>query len=159
MIPTIVPFPQKDQKLYLDGFLFGRWKKKYGHSAVFQSYLEVEATTKQYPVKAPPLKTQRYGFGELFASIRYLDLGYEVFCHHWCKDDDCAGYAKAVKILGPKAASFICLGYGRTHAPGLLVIYRRGRFFFVEAKLPKDRLSKSQIRFFRRIESYLNKNI
>jgi hypothetical protein len=30
-------------------------------------------------VKAPPLKTQGYGFGELFASIHYVEYGYDVF--------------------------------------------------------------------------------
>jgi hypothetical protein len=36
---------------------------------------------------------------------------------------------------------------------------QKDRFFFVEVKLPADRLNQNQIRFFRQIEAFLNKNI
>jgi len=53
--------------------------------------------------------------------------------------------------------AFICKAHPQP--PDLFVTDRKGRFFFVEAKLPADSLNVNQIKFFRRIERYLNKNV
>jgi len=156
MIQTAISYPQKDRQLYLDGFLYSRWKRKYGHTAIFLEYRAVEATTKQIPVRHPPLKSQTYGFGELFAGIRYSNLGYEVTCDYWGKRWSSPSYFKAVEILGPKTADFICKAHPQP--PDLFVIDRKKRFFFVEVKLPTDRLNENQIKFFQQIETFLNRN-
>jgi hypothetical protein len=155
MILRTLPYPPADRELYRKGILYGRWKKKYGQTNLL---LEIqEATTKQIPVKSPPLKSQTYGFGELFAGIHYLGLGYEVVRHHWGKRWNCPGYVKAVEILGKKAADFIAREYPQP--PDLFVIDHKNRFFFVEVKLPTDRLNEKQTVFYRSIERYLNKNM
>jgi VRR-NUC domain len=72
-------------------------------------------------------------------------LGYEVTWEYWGKNWDAESYHKAVKILGPEAADFICQSHPQP--PDLFVVDRRKRFFFVEVKLPGDRLNKKQIAF------------
>jgi len=157
MILRTLTYPPAHRELYLKGILYRRWKRKYGRTRIFLELQEVEATTKQIPVKSPPLKSQTYGFGELFAGIHYLDLGYEVIRDHWGKRWNCPGYMKAVEILGQQVADFICREHPQP--PDLFVFDRKGRFFFVEVKLPTDRLNENQLKFFRNIETYLNKYI
>jgi hypothetical protein len=93
----------------------------------------------------------------LSAAIHYIDRGHNVSCDYWGKNWDCFSYFKAVKILGQEAADFICKAHPQP--PDLFVIDCKGRFFFVEVKLPTDRLNQNQIAFFRKIERYLNKNM
>src|ERR1017187_1036356 len=157
MIDTTFTFPRADRELYRKGILYGRWKRKYGQTAIFLEYIAVEAITKMIPVRHSPLKSQTYGFGELFAGIHYSNLGYKVTCDYWGKRWNSPSYFKAVKILGQEAADFICKAHPQP--PDLFVIDRKKRFFFVEVKLPKDRLNPNQIAFFHRIEKYLNKNM
>jgi len=157
MIERTLTYPRADQALYLKGVLYSRWKRKYGQTPMFLEILEVERTTKQIPVKSPPLKSQTYGFGELFAGIHYLNLGYDVIRDHWGKRWNCPGYVKAVEILGKKGADFI--GRESPQPPDLLVIDHKNRFFLVEVKLPTDRLNKMQKIFYRSIERYLNTNM
>ena len=66
-------------------------------------------------------------------------------------------YEKAVRILGPETAKFVCTQFPQP--PDLLVCDKKDRFFFVEVKLPTDRLNKNQIHRFREIERYLNRNV
>jgi hypothetical protein len=157
MIESVITYRPKDRKLYLDGFLYARWRRKYGRTAIFLEYRAVEAITKQIPVRHPPLKSQTYGFGELFAGIHHSNLHRRVTCDYWGKRWNSPSYFEAVEILGSKAAQFIC----KTHPqpPDLFVVDRKKRFFFVEVKLPKDRLNPRQITFFKKIERYLNKNL
>ena len=103
------------------------------------------------------MKSQRYGFGELSAAIHYINKGHNVSCDYWGKNWDCFSYFKAVRILGQEAADFICKAHPQP--PDLFVIDRKKRFFFVEVKLPTDRLNQNQIAFFKKIESYLNINM
>jgi hypothetical protein len=154
MIERTLIYPPADRELYRKGKLYSRWLRKYRKRTLF---LEIPATTKQFPIKCPPLKSQTYGFGELFAGVHYLELGYEVVRHHWGKRWNCPGYLKAVEILGKEAADFIAREHPQP--PDLFVIDRKGRFSLVEVKLPTDRLNDNQIRFFRNIETYLNKNV
>jgi len=157
MIERIQSYSIADRERYLKGIQYPKWKKKYSRTRLFLELLEAEATTKQFPVKSPPLKSQTYGFGELYVGIHFLNLGYDVTRHHWGKRWNCPGYLLAVQILGKKAADFICREHPQP--PDLFVIDRMKRFFFVEVKLPGDRLNKNQISFFRDIERYLNKNM
>lgn len=150
-------YPPADRELYLQGKLYGRWKRKYGQTAIFLEYRAIEATTKQIPVKCPPLKTQTFGFGELFASIHYIDKGYMVSCDYWGKNWNSPSYHEAIKILGKEAADFIC--QSQPQPPDLFVVDGKNRFLFVEVKLPTDKLNAKQIAFNRRIESYLNANM
>src|ERR1700732_1617282 len=158
MIERTLTYPPGDRELYRQGKLYSRWRRKYRKSTLFLEMLESEATTKHFPVKCPPLKSQTYGFGEFFAGIQYLDLGFEdvnryyYYCHPGYDS-----YEKAVKILGPGAAEFIYRPHPQP--PDLFVVDKKGRFFFVEVKLPTDRLNQNQITFFRKIESYLNRNM
>ena len=124
---------------------------------MFLELSEMEPTTKQYPVKSPPLKSQTYGFGELYAGVHFLKQGYEVIRRHWGKRWNCPGYLTAVKVLGDEAADFICREHPQP--PDLFVVDGMKRFFFAEIKLPGDRLNKNQIRFFREIEQFLKENM
>jgi len=157
MILKTLTYPPADRELYRRGILYGRWKRKYGQTALFKENVAWEATTKQIPVKSPPLKSQTYGFGELFAATHYMDLGYDVTWEYWGKRWDAPSYFAAVKILGEKAADFIC--QSQPQPPDLFVVDRKNRFFFVEVKLPTDKLNAKQVAFNRKIERYLNKNL
>jgi len=158
MVERTLTYPPADRELYRKGFLYSRWKRKYGQSALFLELLESERTTKQFPVKRPPLKSQTYGFGELFAGIHYLDLCFkDVIRHHYYCHRGYDSYEKAVKILGIRAAKFICRPHPQP--PDLFVVNKMNRFFFVEVKLPTDRLNQNQIAFNRGIERYLNRTM
>jgi len=37
----------------------------------------------------PTAETQRYGFGELFTAIHYIERRYNVSCDYWGKNWDC----------------------------------------------------------------------
>jgi hypothetical protein len=158
MIERTLMYSPADRELYRAGKLYSRWRKKYKKSTLFLEMLESEATQEQFPVNSSHRLKNIYGFGELFAGIHYLDRGfkdvnrYYYYCH--------AGYdsyEKAVGILGPQAAKFICRPHPQP--PDLFVVDRKDRFFFVEVKLPSDRLNQKQIDFNRNIERYLNKNM
>jgi VRR-NUC domain len=157
MIPRTLTYPPADRELYRQGILYGRWKRKYGQTALFLENRAWEATTKQIPVKSPPLKSQTYGFGELFGAIHYLALGYEVMWEYWGWRWEAPSYFKAVQILGEKAADFIC--QSQPQPPDLFVVDGKNRFFFVEVKLPTDKLNEKQSAFNRGIERFLNKNM
>jgi hypothetical protein len=86
-----------------------------------------------------------------------MNLGYEVTWEYWGWRWEPRSYFKAVQILGKKAADFICQSHPQP--PDLFVVDRENRFFFVEVKLPTDKLNEKQIAFNRRIERYLNKNM
>jgi len=85
MILKTLTYPPADRELYRQGILYGRWKRKYGNTAVFLEYRAVETITKLIPVSHPPLKSQTYGFGELLAGIHYSNLGYKVTGDYWGK--------------------------------------------------------------------------
>ncbi|OLC82846.1 MAG: hypothetical protein AUH66_04120 [Acidobacteria bacterium 13_1_40CM_4_57_6] len=107
---------------------------------------------------ACPHKLRRiYGFGELFGAIHYVNLGYEVTWEYWGRNWESPSYLKAVQILGEKAAGVIC--QSQPQPPDLFVVDGKNRFFFVEVKLPTDRLNEKQMAFNQRIEQYLNKNM
>jgi hypothetical protein len=157
MIEDHLDYPPEQRKLYRDGFLYAKWKRKYRHTALFQEMLEDEGSQKQFPVRHPPLKSQTYGFGELFLGIHYIELGYDAYRYHYAKKWNPPGYRKAVEILGQKAADYICRDFPQP--PDLFVFDRKGRFFLAEAKLPGDRLNENQKRFFRQIQTYLNQKM
>lgn len=157
MITRTLTYPTEDHKLYFDGILYGRWKKKYGRTGMFRENLAWEATTKQIPVKRHPLKSQRYGFGELFAAVHYMNLGYEVTWEYWGWRWEAESYVKATEILGEEAADFIC--QSQPQPPDLFVVDKKNRFFFVEVKMPTDKLNVKQIAFNRRVERYLNNHM
>jgi hypothetical protein len=150
MIERTLTYPPADRKLYLKG-----WKRKYGHTAIFLEYRAVEAITKQIPVRYPPLKSQTFGFGELFAGIHYSNRRYRVTCDYWGKRWSSPSYFKAVEILGPEAADFIC--QSQPQPPDLFVVDPKNRFFFVEVKLPEDKHKEKQKAFCTRIERYLTR--
>jgi hypothetical protein len=158
MIERTLTYHPAVRELYRQGKLYSRWRRKYRKCTLFLEMLESEATTKHFPVKCPPLKSQTYGFGELFAGIQCLDLGfkdvirYYYYCHRGYDS-----YEKAIAILGIQAAKFICRPHPQP--PDLFVIDHKNRFFFVEVKLPTDKLNEKQIAFNRRIERFLNKNM
>jgi hypothetical protein len=158
MIETTLTYPPADRELYRQGKLYSRWKRKYRKSTLFLEMLESEETQGQFPVKNSHKLKNIYGFGELFAGIHYLDRGfldvnrYYYYCHTGYDS-----YEKAVEILGPQAAEFICRPHPQP--PDLFVVDRKNRFFFVEVKLPTDKLNVKQIAFNRRMERYLNKNM
>jgi hypothetical protein len=157
MKSNTLTYPAALREQYRKGMLYGRWKKKHGQTAMFLENVAWEATTKQIPVKSPPLKSQTYGFGELFAATHYMDGHYEVTWEYWGRRWEAKSYKTASKILGQKAADFIC--QSQPQPPDLFVVDRKNRFFFVEVKLPGDRLNEKQRAFNRRIERYLNKNM
>jgi hypothetical protein len=111
----------------------------------------------QIPTTCPHKIKRIYGFGELFAAIHYINLGYEVTWEYWGRNYDAPSYFRAVEILGEKAADHIC--QAQPQPPDLFVVDRRNRFFFVEVKLPGDRLNKRQKAFNQSIERYLNKKM
>jgi hypothetical protein len=157
MIEATLTYPSADHELYRKGILYSRWKRKYGQSTLFLE-IENEPKQKQFPVKCPPLKSQTYGFGELFAGIHYLDHGFsDVIRYHYYCHPGYDSYEKAVKILGVQAAKFICQPHPQP--PDLFVIDHKNRFFFVEVKLPTDSHKEKQEAFCRRIERYLNENM
>jgi hypothetical protein len=157
MIESTLTYPSTERDLYRKGILYGRWRRKYGQCSIFAELRKWEKTTRQIPVKCPPMKSQTYGFGELFAAIHYINIGYEVMWEYWGKNWDAPSYLKAIEILGEKAADLICRS--QPQPPDLFVVDSENRFFFVEVKLPSDRLNKKQIVFNRRIERYLNQSM
>jgi hypothetical protein len=159
MIDKALTYRPADRALYLQGKLYSQWKRnsKYSQSTLFLE-IDSEPHQQQFPVKCPPLKTQTYGFGELFAGMHYLEGGFsDVIRYHYYCHEGYDSYEKAAKVLGTPAAEFICRPHPQP--PDLLVFDKKGRFFFVEVKLPKDRLNPNQTAFFRKIERYLNKNM
>jgi hypothetical protein len=158
MIETALTFPRADRELYRKGILYSRWKRKYRRSTLFLEMLESEPTTKHFPVKCPPMKSQTYGFGELFAGIHYLEHGFsDVIRYYYYSHSGYDSYGKAVEILGTSAAKFICRPHPQP--PDLFVIDKKKRFFFVEVKLPGDSHKGKQEAFCRRMERYLNMNM
>ncbi|SRR5260221_7095069 len=157
MIARTLTYAASERELYRKGILYGRWKRKYGKTTMFLDNLAWEATTKQIPVKCPPLKSQSYGFVELFTAVHYMNHGYDVTWDYWGRRWEPRSFFKASEIFGPEAADFICKS--QPQPPDLLVVDKKNRFFFVEVKLPTDRLNRKQIDFNRRIERYLNKNM
>jgi hypothetical protein len=159
MIERTLTYPPADRELYRHGKLYGRWKRKYGQTPIFLELREWVATSGQIPSKCPHKIKNIFGFGELFVAIHYMNVnrGYEVTWEYWGRRWEPPSYFKAIQILGEKAADFICQSHPQP--PDLFVVDRKNRFFFVEVKLPGDELNENQIAFFRKIESYLNKNM
>ncbi len=159
MIERTLLYPAADRELYLQGKMYSQWKKKrkYGQSTLFLE-IDNDPSNKQFPISSPPLAGARYGFGELFAGMHYLDRGFrDVIRYHYYPIPGYDSYEKALKILGPKAAKFICRSHPQP--PDLLVFDKKDRFLLVEVKLPGDDLNPNQIAFFHKIESYLNRNM
>ena len=157
MIESTLTFPRADWNLYRKGILYGRWRRKYGRTQIFLENDEWVWTSNQIPTTCPHKIKRIFGFGELFAAIHYINLGYEVTWGYWGKNWKSSSYLKAVEILGEKAAGVIC--QSQPQPPDLFVVDRKNRFFFVEVKLPTDKLNEKQIAFNRRIERYLNENM
>ena len=157
MITKALTFPHDDWELYRKGILYGRWNKKYGRTLIFSELAKWVEGSGQIPCKCPHTIKRIYGFGELFAAIHYMNLGYKVTWEYWCWRYEPRSYLKAVRILGDKAADFICQAHPQP--PDLFVVDGNNRFFFVEAKLPGDELNHKQIAFNGGIERYLNKNM
>src|SRR5712691_4528759 len=120
MVERTLIYPSADRELYRKGILYGRWKRKYGRTTMFMDNLAWEPTTKQIPVKCPPLKSQTYGFGELFAAVHYMGHGYEVTWEYWDRRWEPRSYSKAVETLGEEAADFICQSHPQP--PDLFVV-------------------------------------
>jgi hypothetical protein len=156
MIERTITYPRADRELYRQGKLYGRWKRKYGRTSIFLELSKWIKTSGQIPYKCPHKIKSIYGFGELFAAIHYMNLGYEVTWEYWGRQWEPPSYFKAIKILGETAADFICQSHPQP--PDLFVVDRKNRFFFVEVKLPGDELNEKQVAFNRGIERYLNKN-
>jgi len=159
MIERVLTYSPADHTLYREGKLYGVWKKqkRHGQSTLFLE-IDNDPSNKQFPISTPPSKAARYGFGELFAGMHYLDRGFrDVIRYHYYAIPGYDSYEKALQILGPKAARFICCRHPQP--PDLFVFDKKGRFFLVEVKLPTDKLNQNQKTFFRKIERYLNKNM
>jgi hypothetical protein len=109
MIERTLTYPPADYELYREGNLYSQWKRRYRKSTLFLAMLESEETQEQFPVQSSHRLRSIYGFGELFAGVHYLDRGFEdadryyYYCHPGYDS-----YEKAVEILGPQAAEFIC---------------------------------------------------
>ena len=157
MVESTLTFPRADWKLYRKGILYGRWRRKYGRTQIFSENDEWVWTSNQIPATCPHKIKHIFGFGELFAAIHYMNLGYGVAWEYWGKNWEARSYFKAVDILGEKAADYICKS--QPQPPDLFVVDKRNRFFFVEVKLPNDRLNQKQRAFNRRIERFLEKNM
>ena len=157
MIERTLTFPRADWSLYRKGVLYERWRRKHRQTQIFVENEGWVRKSNQIPTTCPHKIKRIYGFGELFAAVYYLNLGYEVTWEYWGRNWDAPSYRKAVKTLGEEAADFICKS--QPQPPDLFVVDRKNRFFFVEVKLPTDRLNKKQIAFNRKIERYLNKNM
>jgi predicted DNA-binding protein (MmcQ/YjbR family) len=157
MIERTLTYPLTDRDLYRKGILYGRWKRKYGRTQMFLENDEWVATSNHIPSTCPHKIKRIFGFGELFAAVHYMNLGYEVTWEYWGWRWEAASYFKAVQILGDKTADFIC--QSQPQPPDLFVVDAKNRFFFVEVKLPTDKLSEKQIAFNRSIERHLNKNM
>ena len=157
MIERALIYLPAERELYRQGKLYSRWRKEHRESTLFLE-IDNEPHQKQFPVKCPPLKSQTYGFGELFAGMHYLNDGisdvvrYHYYCHRGYDS-----YEKAIKVLGIDAAEFVCRPHPQP--PDLLVFDKKGRFFLVEVKLPEDSLKQTQKVFFKKIESYLNRTM
>jgi hypothetical protein len=154
MFENTLTYPSAERDLYRKGILYGRWRRKYGRTQIFLENDEWVWTSNQIPTKCHHKIKNIFGFGELFAAIHYINRGYEVTWEYWGRNWDAPSYLKAVEILGEEAANLIC--QSQPQPPDLFVVDRKNRFFFVEVKLPTDRLNKKQIAFNRRIERYLN---
>jgi len=150
-------YPPADRELYRKGILYGRWKRQYGRTPIFLELAEWVESSGQIPSKRRHKIKRIYGFGELFAAIHYMNLGYKVTWEYWGWRWEPPSYFEAVAVLGEKAADFIC--QSQPQPPDLFVVDKKNRFFFVEVKLPNDKLNKKQISFNRRIERYLNNNM
>ena|ERR1700722_4380453 len=155
MIKKTLSYPSVDRELYRKGILYRRWKRKYGQTPLFLEMAQWVTTSGQIPTTCPHKIKRIYGFGELFAAIHYINLGYEVTWEYWGRNWDAPSYRKAVKILGEKAADIVC--QAQPQPPDLFVVDKKNRFFFVEVKLPGDRLNPKQVAFNRKIERYLNR--
>jgi hypothetical protein len=155
MISKTLTYPPADRELYRKGILYGRWRRKHRRTQIFSENEEWIRNSRHIPHKCPHKIKRIYGFGELFVAVHYLKLKREVTWEYW--DRRCPSYFKAVQILGEEAAEVICQSHPQP--PDLFVVDRKNRFFFVEVKLPGDRLNKKQKTFNRRIERYLNKNM
>ena len=157
MIPKTLTYLPADRELYRKGILYGRWRRKYGRTQIFSENDEWVWNSRQIPHQCPHKIKHIYGFGELFVAIHYINLGYEVTWEYWCRRDKRPSYFKAVQTLGEEAAEVICQSHPQP--PDLFVVDRKNRFFFVEVKLPGDKLNEKQKTFNRRIERYLNNNM
>ena len=150
-----MPYSAELETQYLAGKLLSRWKETYGHTELF---LEINPLSKQFPLQCPPLPTQTYGFGELFVGIHYLNRGYEVIRHYWYKDATYNPYKIAVALMGSEVADYVSNQNKKPHTqPPDLLVYKKGRFFFVEVKKPRDWLKPPQQAFNLRLEKYLSK--
>ena len=157
MMETTLDYIPADRELYRQGKLYSRWRRGRRKKTLFLE-IDNEPGQRQFPVKCPPLTTQTYGFGELFAGVHFLNKGFtDVIRYHYYCHRDYDSYEKAIQILGLEVAEFICRPHPQP--PDLLVVDNRGRFFFVEVKLPEDSLKPSQTAFFKKIESYLNRKV
>src|SRR5882724_9579552 len=152
MIQRTLTFPRADRELYRKGKLYGRWRRKYGRTQIFLENDEWVWTSNHIPCTCPHKIKRIYGFGELFAAVHYINLGYEVTWEYWGKNWNSPSHRKAVQILGKEAADLIC--QSQPQPPDLFVVDRKNRFFFVEVKLPTDKLNDKQMTFNRRIERY-----
>ena|SRR5579863_3756787 len=157
MISKTLTYGPADRELYRKGILYGRWKREHGRTQIFLENEEWVATSGQIPSKCPHKIKNIFGFGELFVAVHYIELGYRVTWEYWCRSYEPPSYSKAVRILGEEAAEVICQSHPQP--PDLFVVDRKNRFFFVEVKLPGDKLNEKQKTFNRRIERYLNNNM
>lgn len=132
-------------------------EEKYSQTAMFLELLEDEEKRKQFPVKCPHSIKRIFGFGELLASIHYLKLGSNVVRYYYYRIPGYDSYEEAIRVLGREAAKLVCQPHPQP--PDLFVFDKKGRFFFVEGKLPRDRLQLTQKVFFPKIERYLNRNM
>ena len=88
-----------------------------------------------------------YHFGEWFTAIQYHKKGYKVLQSKYANPNHHSKYAKALSLLKEGSLAWLW----RKGRPDLLV-YKGRRFFFVEVKRDRDRLSAAQERRFRQIE-------
>jgi hypothetical protein len=157
MIERNLSYPAADRELYRKGILHGLWRRKHGRTLMFLDNREWIKKSNHNPSTCPHKIKRIYGFGELFVATHYMNLGYEVTWEYWGRRWEPRSYVKAVQILGEDAAEIICKS--QPQPPDLFVADKKNRFFFVEVKLPTDRLNEKQIAFNGTIERYLNKNM
>lgn len=142
MRETRLPYPQQLYSLWKRGFVHRVW------------YWEYHGLFDELDLSLARHQHDRYHFGEWFVAIWYWKKGYGVLIEKYAFKKHRKKYAKAAELLGEDGMALI-----RTRRdvqpPDLLVFNSKGRFFFAEVKLDRDRMRKKQVEFFRTIEKNL----
>ncbi|OGF66606.1 hypothetical protein A2757_00930 [Candidatus Giovannonibacteria bacterium RIFCSPHIGHO2_01_FULL_48_47] len=100
------------------------------------------------------LTQPRYHFGEWFVAIHYANKGYKVLVEKYLYRNHSRKFKIISRFFTPQQIGILKYPNPRHQSPDLFV-YRDKKFFFVEVKLGKDRLRRSQKNCFKNIEKKL----